>query len=385
MDYLHREVAQRQGRNQSEVPCFLVPLGGVGEDMQKKSLFGTTAATDVKPGPGAFESARDRGLVFLDEIGQLAPGAQGDLLVPLQVVRSASGGECRRVTRMGSAEPIEARCFIAAATNLDLDGLVREGHFSEGLLQRFDGKRIVLPSLLERRTDIPLLVRHFVDRTCRRYGMSTSPRIDVPTAAWETYAAQHSVRQMENLIESALSANAFKKSLTAKDFALGDELPSESQQLGSATTAPDSSLLRELDVLRSQLAGAREELAQLRRQSNPDGSVARSVSALVELLSRWTPSPDSGTDEFDGAFKRLELAFGKAKLGLWRDLLARQKDLTGKATLMATAKRLLGRDDIHKSRPGDLANQVFSEAGITERPSDPILAEIWDKRRVSKK
>lgn len=382
VDYIHREIAQRQRRSQADVPSFVVPLGGVGEDMQKKALFGTTAATDVKPGPGAFENARDGGLVFLDEIGQLAPGAQGDLLVPLQVVRSTAGGDCRLLTRMGSAEPIEARCFVSAATNLDLDSLVRAGLFSEALLQRFDGKRVVLPSLLERRSDIPLLVRHFVDRTCRRYGLITPPRVDVSVTAWEKYASEHSVRQMENLIESTLSANPFKKSLTEKDFAI-DAHDSPTTK-ATVSEVGEQSSSDEVSLLRANLAKAEQKIAELTRHRNATDTGSR-VSALIELLSGWTPAPDLSTEEFDGAFNRLESAFGVVKLRLWRELLARQKELTGKATLMATAKRLLGRDDIHKSRPGDLANQVFNEAGVGQRPSDPILAEIWDKRRVAKK
>jgi DNA-binding NtrC family response regulator len=384
-DYLHREVAARQGRPVSRVTLVPVFLSGVGEDMQKKSLVGTTDATDTKPGPGAFELARDGGLVFLDEIGYLNPSAQGDLLGPLQPIQ-VNGRWCRQVTRMGGTEPVDSRCFVAAATNMDLDELARNDRFSVALLQRFEKKRVELPSLSERRSDIPLLVQHFILEASRQYGLPEPPKLNVSTATWEDYAERHTVRDMSNLIETVVSSNRFKRSLTERDFfqgaaADGGVTEEHTQKEGETLRSGPSPAEPEVEALRSRLVAVEAELTVLRNRDTAPAS----ISDVVSLFEKWTPPRDLETSEFEGAFQRLERAFGSMKLRLWRELLVRQKDLTGKATLMATVKRLLGREDIHKSRPGDLAHQVFSEAGISERPQDPILAEIWDKRRGSKK
>lgn len=383
-DYLHREVAARQGRPASRVKLVPVFLSGVGEDMQKKSLLGTTDATDTKPGPGAFEIASDGGLVFLDEIGYLNSAAQGDLLGPLQPI-VVNGRRRRQVTRMGGTDPVDSRCFVAAATNMDLDELARNDRFSLALLRRFEKRRVELPSLLERRSDIPLLVRHFVVEASRQYGLLEPPKLNVSLATWEDYAERHTISDMSSLIETVVSNNRFKQTLTERDF-FQEEPPRRDPQ---PPMPPDVSALRsrlaaaeaDVEALRSRLAATELELVGLR------GAPAQpaSISDVVDVFERWTPSRDLETTEFEGVFQRLERAFGLMKLRLWRELLVRQKDLTGKATLMATVKRLLGREDIHKSRPSDLALQVFNEAGISERPEDPILADIWDKRRGNKK
>jgi DNA-binding NtrC family response regulator len=345
--YIHREVAGRSGRRVERTVAKRVPLAGVAEEMQKKALFGTAGATGVLAGPGAFEEARDGGVVFLDEIGELGPGGQSDLLGPLQPIKSTDGHYYRPFSRMGSSKEERSRCFVWAATNKDLDLLVRDGRFSEALLHRFDGNRVVVPSLKERKTDLTLLIDHFLNEACDQFGIRTRPRLDVPSSAWEDYAEGHSIRELRNHIAAVVSKNQYKTLLTEADFFRNPVAQSSPGAL---------------------------------RASGPEP--AGTVSELIGILEAWNPAPHMTIDEFEGAFEKLDLAFATSKLRLWRELLARQKAISGDAiNLLGTVKQLLGKKKIAKSKPSDVALKIFQAAQVKERPTDPILAQIWDRRR----
>jgi DNA-binding NtrC family response regulator len=346
--YVNREVARRQGKRTYR-PASRVPLAGVAEEMQKKALFGTSGATGVPAGPGAFEDAREGGVVFLDEIGELGLGGQSDLLSPLQPIKSSDGLYYRPFSRMGSSREGRSRCFVLAATNRDLDQLVREGRFAEALLRRFDGKRILVPSLKERKADLPRLIEHFLNKTCDRYGIDVRPRLDVHSSTWEHYADRHSIRELDNHIEEVVSRNRFKTLLTEADFFTNRLVTPHSTPPSPAAPTTTSG----------------------------------TVSDLVALVESWNPDPRMPVDEFQEAYERLDVVFAKSKLRLWRDLVARQKAISRNAVnLLGTVKQLLGKDQkISNSTSGNLAKQIFKDAQIVERPSDPILAEIWDRRR----
>jgi transcriptional regulator with GAF, ATPase, and Fis domain len=329
--------------------------------MQNKALFGTTDATGVKSAAGAFDDVQDGGLLFLDEIGELTPTAQSDLLGALQPLTDRNGERYRDVRRMGAREGIKSRCFVLAATNRDLMAMVEQAHFNEALLQRFANKHVQIPSLRDRKPDLLLLIHHFVQAACRQFGISTAPKIEVRSEAWEQYAETNAMRQFAALIEGTISRNPFKTLLTESDF-----WPRETQHAASP----------------QKTVAGKEERTEFNKAV---GATSRSVSDLVRELDSWNPNDLMEPKEFEGAFPLLDSALARAKLRLWRQLLDKQKMLTGSINLLATARQLLGRPKIVNSKSGDLAAQVFADAGQTERPSDPILAEIWDRRRVSKR
>jgi len=127
------------------------------ESLVESELFGYvkgafTGATQDKA--GLFESA-DGGAIFLDEIGELSPGAQAKLLRVLQD---------HKVRRVGANAPREADLRVIAATNRDLRAMVREGKFREDLYYRLAVVEIELPALTHRREDLQLLQRYFVEK-----------------------------------------------------------------------------------------------------------------------------------------------------------------------------------------------------------------------------
>jgi len=260
---------------------------------------------------------------------------------------------------MGARQSVQSQCFILAATNRDLTALVDQDRFNEALLQRFANKHVHIPSLRERKTDLPLLVHHFVRVACRQRGIPSAPKIEVRPDTWDTYSETHELRELAALIENTVSLHPFKTLLTERDF------------WARETPASHIQIPREVE---------RTPTMNLDVSVNSD-----SVSDLVHDLDSWLPNDLMDNREFECAFQRLDSALAKAKLRLWRQLVQRQKNLTGTINLLATVRQLLGRPKIVNSRSGDLAAQIFSEAGQTQRPSDPILAEIWDRRRVTKR
>ena len=366
LGYVHRHVARIQNLPPSRVRYQNITLAGTGEDMQSKALFGTTAATGVKESFGAFHDVKDGGVLFLDEIGELVASSQSDLLGTLQPLTDDDGTRYRDVRRMGAREGNKSRCFVLAATNRNLEAMAREGKFNDALLQRFANREVRVPSLRERKSDLPMLVRHFLQIACRQYGVGI-PKVEISSAQWEDYAEDHAVRELATLIESAISRNRFKTLLTERDI-FGVGAASARQSSGPAVTS-----------------GVGPVGTSFPEESAPGAGQADSVSGLVAILDSWVPDPSMDPSEFDHAFVKLDTALGRAKLRLWRDLVDKQKKLTGAINLLATARQLLGRQKIVNSKSGDLAAQTFADAGIGERPNDPILGEIWDRRRFSKR
>jgi two-component system nitrogen regulation response regulator NtrX len=378
LDYVRRQVALRQGKTPDGVVCLTVSLSGTSEEMQRKALFGTTRATGVPETPGAFQDASDGGIVFLDEVGELTAGSQSDMLGPLQPVTAPNGLHYRAVSRMGARTFTESRSFVLAATNRDLESMALEKSFSEALLQRFDGRTVYVPPLRDRKTDIPLLLDRFVVSACARYGIGTRPRIEIPRWNWDAYCSNHSVRQLAALIENTISANRFKTLLTEKDFF------SPAQGSVFVRERPTGTGLEDNPPVAIQLGPdgkGGNTISDPSSRAQTEGSRLPSTSGLSNALESWSPDAGLPQAEFEGAFVKLDHAFARAKLSLWRELVRRQKDLTGSVNLLATVRQLLADVDIPNSKSGDLAVQLFEDAGIETRPDDPLLQEIWDRRR----
>ena len=155
--------ALHQQSDRRERPFYAVNVAALPESILEAELFGHekgafTGAEGRKI--GLFEQASGSTL-FLDEVGDLKRDLQVKLLRTLQE---------REILRVGGTERIKVDVRIIAATNLDLEQAVREGRFREDLYYRLNVIPIVLPPLRERRTDIPLLVEHFV----KKYGGGTA-------------------------------------------------------------------------------------------------------------------------------------------------------------------------------------------------------------------
>ena len=183
---LHRHSPRASG------PFIALNTAAIPKDLLESELFGhergafTGAAAQRR---GRFEQA-DGGTLFLDEIGDMPSELQTRLL------RVLSDGQFYRV---GGHTPIKVNVRVIAATHQDLEVRVREGLFREDLFHRLNVIRLRLPALRERREDIPLLVRHFMQKSARELGMEAK---GVSEAAMKTLVNlpwSGNVRQLENV------------------------------------------------------------------------------------------------------------------------------------------------------------------------------------------
>jgi Nif-specific regulatory protein len=188
---LHRNSAR------GNQPFVAINCAAIPESLLEDDLFGhergsfTGAVLQKK---GRLEVA-DGGVVFLDEIGELAPSLQVKLLRVLQE---------REFERVGGTHPIKVDIRLVAATNRDLNEAVRTGMFRRDLYYRLDVVRLRMPSLRERREDIPLLTRHFVQKYSKRCRVKAKPVSREAMACLANHDWPGNVRELENAIERAL-------------------------------------------------------------------------------------------------------------------------------------------------------------------------------------
>src|SRR3954451_23475808 len=198
------------------VNCAALP-----ESLLESELFGIEGgvATGVQARPGKFELA-DRGTLFLDEIGDMQTSLQVRLLRALQE---------REVTRVGGRRPIPVDVRLVAAAHQNLETLIGDGRFREDLYYRLKGVEIELPSLRERKQDIPHLVRAFLEEFCRREGIPVPALRSEALALLLNHDFPGNVRELQNLIEGAVS------------LADGDIDADLMRSLMGSTSAPQSS------------------------------------------------------------------------------------------------------------------------------------------------
>jgi Nif-specific regulatory protein len=134
-------------------------------------------------------------VVFLDEVGELAPPLQVKLLRVLQE---------REFERVGGTHPIKVDIRLIAATNSNLEQAIREGRFRQDLYFRLAVLKITMPTLRDRSEDIPLLVRHFVQKHAKRCKVKPRPVSREALACLVNYDWPGNVRELENAIERAL-------------------------------------------------------------------------------------------------------------------------------------------------------------------------------------
>ena len=175
-------------------PFYAVNVAALPESILEAELFGHergafTGAEMRKI--GLFEQASGSTL-FLDEVGDLKRDLQVKLLRALQE---------REILRVGGTERVRIDVRIVAATNQDLERAVREGRFREDLYYRLNVIPIALPALRERRTDVPLLVDHFIAKNAGRRGRGVS---EDALKTLMAYDWPGNVRELESVIERAL-------------------------------------------------------------------------------------------------------------------------------------------------------------------------------------
>lgn len=214
-------------------PFVAMNCAALNENLLDDEMFGHVAGafTDAKgERKGRFEHANG-GTLFLDEIGDMPLNLQAKLL------RTLENGE---VTRIGANVPIKVDVRLIAATNKDLDGMVKEGKFRLDLLHRLKVAVVRLPPLRDRKDDLPLLIDHFLKELSAKYGKPVPKISDVVRKTLVAAPWPGNVRELRNTLESML--------LLDTDGTLGhDDLPDEVMHGTSQTVSgPDALIGRPL-------------------------------------------------------------------------------------------------------------------------------------------
>jgi formate hydrogenlyase transcriptional activator len=246
------DLSQRRQGTFVKLNCAAIPTGLLESEMfgHEKGAFTGAIAQRI----GRFELAH-RGTMFLDEVGEIPLELQTKLLRVLQE---------REFERLGSSRTLKTDARLVAATNRDLTLMVEERQFRADLFYRLNVFPITVPPLRERREDIPLLVRYFVQQFARRMNKRITA---IPSETMQTLARYHwpgNIRELQNFIERAVILTA------------GSSLQAPVREL---KRAPAASAVSAADV--QTLAEAeRDAIVRALRESNgrvggPQGAAAR--------------------------------------------------------------------------------------------------------------
>ncbi len=184
----------------AEEPFVAINCAALPESLLESELFGIEkgVATGVEERPGKIEAAH-KGTLFLDEIGDMPVPMQANLLRVLQE---------REVERLGSRTPKALDIRVIAASNRDLEALVKEGGFREDLYFRLNVISITIAPLRERRDDIPVLANHFLQRTSSKYSKIWKGFTPRAIKALKSYDWPGNVRELENEVERTCALSA---------------------------------------------------------------------------------------------------------------------------------------------------------------------------------
>jgi len=174
-------------------PFVPVNCAAIPENLLESELFGHTrgAFTGAHSARAGMFQLANHGTILLDEVSELPLPLQAKLLRVLQ------DGAVRSV---GSDQPVNVNVRVIAATNRDLAHQVEKGTFREDLFFRLQVIPLHLPPLRARRSDIPLLIHHFLERSNRKHGLSVAISREAMIYLWE-YDWPGNIREMENLVE----------------------------------------------------------------------------------------------------------------------------------------------------------------------------------------
>jgi two-component system response regulator PilR (NtrC family) len=193
--------AIHENSSRKDKPFVVINCGGIPEQLLESELFGYmkgafTGANSDKP--GLFEIARDGG-IFLDEIGELPT------ILQVKLLRAIQGKAFRRV---GGADDITVDVRIIAATNQDLEQKVRDGSFREDLYYRLNVIPVHIPPLRNRKEDIPVLTKHFVEKYSLEFGKEIKKISSYAMELLMGYRFPGNVRELENIIERSVALEA---------------------------------------------------------------------------------------------------------------------------------------------------------------------------------
>jgi two-component system response regulator PilR (NtrC family) len=182
-------------------PFITVNCGAIPESLMESEMFGhkkgsfTGAIADKQ---GLFEVANG-GTLFLDEVGELPLSIQVKLLRSIQE---------RVIRRVGGTDDIKIEVRLVAATNRDLEDMVKKGTFREDLYYRLNVIQIKAPPLRDRKDDVPTLARHFLKKYNERLNKTVNGISEEAMASLKSYSYPGNVRELENIIERTVALEA---------------------------------------------------------------------------------------------------------------------------------------------------------------------------------
>jgi two-component system nitrogen regulation response regulator NtrX len=194
--------------NRSAAPIVEVNCAAIPSELIESELFGHekgSFTSAIKQRIGKFEQANN-GTLFLDEIGDMSLSAQAKVLRVLQ-----DG----KITRVGGEKDFSVNVRIIAATNKDLRSEIEKGNFREDLYHRLSVIVIHVPSLNERRDDIPLLADYFLQLICQEYGMPVKEFTKDALEELKKIDWTGNIRELRNVVERLIIL--CDKQITAKD------------------------------------------------------------------------------------------------------------------------------------------------------------------------
>ena len=266
--------------DRAEGPFIKISCAALPETLLESELFGYEkgAFTGASTGkPGRFEMAH-KGTLFLDEIGDISASTQIKLLRVLQE---------REFERVGGRETIRTDIRLITATNRNLEKEVKEGRFREDLYYRLNVIPIFLPSLRERREDIPLLVTHFLNKSNKENGKKIKYISEKAMEYLMEYVWPGNIRELKNVIERAVI-------LCKKETIDFDILPipgfGSIPSLSNFTSLSDvvSRETEEGDVRSDSLPGAIEQIERkmIEKVLNRSGGNQRKAAKLLGITDR---------------------------------------------------------------------------------------------------
>ena len=197
-----------QKSNRSSMPYIEVNCAAIPSELIESELFGHEKGaftSAIKQHKGKFEQA-DGGTLFLDEIGDMSLAAQAKVLRVLQE---------KKLSRVGSDKDIQVDVRVLAATNKDLKSEIEKGNFREDLYHRLSVIVIKVPCLDDRKSDIPLLVNHFIDQITSETGLSKRELAPEAMNMLVEKSWTGNIRELRNVVERLLILSGDK--ITAED------------------------------------------------------------------------------------------------------------------------------------------------------------------------
>src|SRR5690242_6226552 len=263
-----REIHKHSPRNQK--PFLAVNCASLTESLLESELFGHEkgAFTDAyQQKKGLFERA-DHSTLFLDEIGDTSLAMQAKILRALQE---------REILRVGGTDPVKVDVRIIAATNRNLDQLMKEGKFREDLYYRLKVIPIICPPLRERRDDIEELALHFTRKAGLASGREVHSISPEAMNALKGYRWPGNVRQLEWAIERAVVLGESDR-VELQD--LPPEISSEDLRFESASPAPDASSSRVTPVIQETTWEEHEKAKITEALHRSNGNITRAAQLL---------------------------------------------------------------------------------------------------------